>query len=148
MKLSKTLSVGNRIIDYEHMKLHDIIDMLARSIVARDTAALLEAFELLEKCLCDYFVLEKNIAQEINFDFAQHGLTHQALLIKFQQLKAELIARNGEWLEWEVKYYINFLRNYLTRHISEDSRSLSIVLNTHFYDLKPKKYQLKMTEMQ
>lgn len=137
MEFSKTLSIGNRILDFEHMKLHDIIDMLAHSIVVRDMAALSEAFELLENCLCAYFVVEKNIAQAVNFDFAHHERTHQYLLSKSQRLKAELIAKNGKWLEWEVKYYINSLRNYLTQHIREDSKPLSIVLNAHFYDLKP-----------
>lgn len=136
MKFSKKLSVGNRVLDSEHMKLHAIIDRIVRSIVAREVAALSDAFELLENCLHAYFVLETNIAQAVNFDFSQHRLAHQGLLSKCQQVKDELIAKNGAWLEWEVKDYIDSLRHNMIQHISEDSKPLSIVLNTHFYDFK------------
>jgi len=140
MKFSKELSIGNRILDSEHMKLHDIINRIACSIAVSDMATLSDEFELLESCLCAYFVLEENIAQAINFDFSQHRLTHQRLLNMCQQARYELIVENGAWLEFlkiDVKYYIDSLKDYLIQHIRKDSKPLSIVLNAHFYDLNP-----------
>lgn len=134
---SKQLSVGNRAIDYEHKNLHDIINGIVRSIVARDIAALLETFELLENCLCAYFVVEENIAQAIGFNFTQHGLAHQRLSNEFQFIKDELMTKDGIWSKHEEKGYIDSLMYCLIRHIKEDGKPFKAVLNTHLYDLKP-----------
>lgn len=137
MACTKQLSVGNRIIDSAHKEILGVINGIVRSIMARDVAALSEAFELLENCLCVYFSVEENIAQAVNFDFTQHLLAHQQLLNEFKRTKNELMARNGEWTKFEEKGYIGSLRNCLVRHIKEDGKPLKIVLETHFYDFNP-----------
>lgn len=133
---SKELSVGNRIIDSKHKKLHDIINGVIRSIVAKDAAALLETFELLENCLCAYFVVEENIAQALDFNFTQHKLAHQCLLNEFRRIQDELTTKNGVWSKYEEKVYIDSLRHCLIRHIKEDDKPFKAVLDTHLYDFK------------
>jgi len=134
---TKQLSTGNRILDSEHKKLHGIINQIVCSVVARNVAALSEAFELLENCLCVYFAAEENIAQAINFDFTQHRLAHQHLLDEFQCMKDELTAKNGMWTDEEGEDYAHSLMNYLIQHIKEDGKPLKIVLDTCLYDFKP-----------
>lgn len=137
MQFSKELSVGNRILDSEHEKLHDMINGIARAVAAGEVAALSELFELLENGLCAYFVVEENIAQALNFDFTQHKLAHQELLKRFQHIKDELTAKNNRRSKSEEKDYINYLRDRLARHIKEDGKPFKAVLNTQFYDFKP-----------
>lgn len=124
---TKQLSIGNRILDSEHKKLHGIINQIVCSVDARNVAALSEAFELLESCLCDYFAVEENIAQAINFDFTQHKLAHQHLLDEFQRMKDKLTAKNGMWSDKEGKNYAHSLMNYLIQHIKEDGKPLKIL---------------------
>ena len=137
MLLPHELSVGNSLIDSEHKKLHDIINNIAGIIKAGEVAALSDAFKLLENSLRDYFVVEENIAQALNFDFTQHRLAHQHLLKEFQRIRDVLMAKNGMWPKSEKKGYIDCLMACLTQHIEEDGRPLKAVLSTQFYDFKP-----------
>lgn len=121
-------SVGNRILDSERMNLYDIIDGIDSLIVARDVAALSEAFELLEDRLRVYFVVEENIAQMASFDFTQRRLAHQRLLNEFQRIKNGLMAKNGIWTKFEKEGYVNSLKKCLIRHIAEDGKPLEAVL--------------------
>lgn len=134
---TKQLSIGNRIIDSTHKEALGIINNIVRSIAARDVAALLEAFELLENGLRAYFVVEKNIAQAVNFDFNQHELAHLHLLNKLHCVKDELTDKSGLWSDDEVENYSHSLWNCLIQHIKKDSQPLKIVLDTHFYDFNP-----------
>ena len=134
---SKKLSVGNRILDSEHKKLQNIIKGISSTLSASDASALQEAFGLLENCLHAYFAVEENIAQALNFDFAQHRLTHQCLLNEFRFIRDELMIQCGTQSRFNAKAYIDNLMDCLIQHIQEDSKPLKIVLDTHFYDFKP-----------
>ncbi|MDO8465134.1 MAG: hypothetical protein Q7S46_07775 [Gallionella sp.] len=134
MIFSKVLSLGNRAIDSEHKKIHDLINKIAD---LRDAAALLKAFELLEINLVAYFVVEENIARAIEFDFAQHGLAHQGLLNDVHFIKNEMMAKNGLFSKIEEKGYIDSLWHCLIRHIKEDGKPFKAVLGTYFYDFDP-----------
>jgi len=137
MEFSKELSIGNRVLDSEHRKLHSIINDIIRLMAARDVAAIWAAFELLENTLCAYFAIEEEIAQAINFDFSKHQLAHQKLLGEFKRIKDELRASDGMWHRFEEKGYIDSLKTCLLKHIKEDAQSLKILLETNFYDFKP-----------
>ena len=136
MPFSKELSVGNRILDSEHKKLHGIIDRMTHSIAARDITTLLKTFDLLENGLYDYFAVEENIAQAVNFDFSLHRLAHQDLLRKFQIIRNAVTDKNGIWCKYDERGCINSLKNCLIQHIKEDE-SLRVVLDTYLYDFKP-----------
>ncbi|MBI5439201.1 MAG: hemerythrin domain-containing protein [Nitrosomonadales bacterium] len=137
MAFTKQLSVGNRAIDSAHKEVFGMIDRIARPIAARDIAALSEAFDLLENCLCVYFSVEENIARALDFDFTKHKLAHQDLLKIFRRIKDELTAADNRSSEFERKDCIGYLRDCLIRHIKEDGRPLKMVLETHFYDFNP-----------
>lgn len=134
---TKQLSVGNRILDSEHKKLHGIINQIACTIAARNVAALPEEFNQLENCLCAYFPVEEYVAQTINFDFTQHKLAHQHLLNEVQRIRNELTASNCACPDNEN--YARCLMNCLIQHIDEDSKLLKIVLDTCLYDFNPHK---------
>ena len=136
MKLPKYLSVGNRVLDSKHNNLYSMINKVAHLIATRNMAALLEAFDLLENCLCDYFSVEESIARAIDFDFTRHELAHRQLLGRYKQIKAELIAKNGTWTKFEENGYIESMKSYLRWHIKEDGKPLKAVLETHYYDFK------------
>ena len=140
------LSVGNRVLDSEYLKLHDIIDRIAHAIVSRNTAALSDAYELLERCLCACCALEKSIAKAVDLDFSERMQAHQCLLGRFDELKEELLAKSGCWLEWEVKYYIDTFRSYLIQHFRETAGAL--LLSAHHYDLDPSAVNAKCTGCQ
>lgn len=129
------LSIGNRMIDSEHKKLHDTINGIAHSIAARNVAALSEAFEQLENCLCAYAAIEERVAQAVNFDFTEHRLAHQRMLDEVRRIRDALVA--GDSVCPEGESHARCLKDCLIRHIKEDGRPLKVVLDTHLYDFKP-----------
>lgn len=131
------LSIGNRILDSGHRELLDIIDRVIHSTETMDTASLLRTCVSLEDRLRAYFADEENIARTVDFRFAEHALSHQRLLEKLGHTRDALMAKGGMLSEAEARKCIVFFRNCLVQHIMEDSRELKIVLDTHYYDLKP-----------
>jgi hemerythrin-like metal-binding protein len=134
---TKELSVGNRMIDYAHREIFSTINGIVGLIAEKNRDVLSEAFITLENCLCAYFAVEESIARTVNFNFINHMLAHQNLLNEFQCVRDELIAKNGELSKFEQTRHINYLKNCFIRHIREDAKPLKIILNMHFYDLKP-----------
>lgn len=133
---SHDLSVGNRLIDFEHNNLYEIISQIAGLVKARKIAALPGAFELLENRLCAYFAVEENIAKALCFDFNPHKLAHENLLNRCKLLEYKLMSRSVMWHESEWQYYICSLADCLTRHIKEDGKPFKEVLSTCLYDFK------------
>lgn len=134
---TKQLSVGNRIIDSAHKKLLGMVISIESLVKAGDSAALSEAFELLEDCLSDYFLFEEYIAQAIDLPFSRHELAHQCLLNETRRIKNELAANNGMWSDTAAKHYSKLLRDCLIKHIQEESKPIKIMLDTQLYDFKP-----------
>ena len=137
MLFLKIFSVGNRIIDSEHRKLHAQINGIAGLIAAGNVGALPDAFGQLENNFHTYFGVEENIARAVNFDFAQHRLAHQRLLNEIYSIKDELIARNGQWSKAEEKNYIDSLWYSFIQHVKDDGKSLKAVMDTYLYDFNP-----------
>ena len=133
----RSLSVGNKIIDTEHQKLASIINDIAQLLLVNHIVALSVAIKILNDSLRDYFVIEENIAQAVNFDFTQHRLAHQTLLNNFHAITNKLMSQNGKYSKLERKDCIDSLNGFLIQHIQEDSKPLKIVLGTHLYDFKP-----------
>lgn len=131
------IRVGNRIIDYEHKKMFDIIHRIQRSIMTKDCAAIAVDFKLLEDIAYALFLVEEKVARSVDFDFTLHNLAHQNLLETYQQLGDELANRNGAWSDGEGEAYIYLISNCLMRHLEHESRPLRIVLDTYLYDFKP-----------
>jgi len=134
---SKKLSVGNAILDSEHKNLIAKINNIMRLIEARDSAALSDAFELLENWLIIHFENEEMFAQATNFDFTQHKLAHQRLLSELQHLRNELGAKNAAWSDSGAKLYYLFFHNWLIGHITNEDMQMKPVLQSHPYDFMP-----------
>lgn len=135
---TKKLSVGNSIIDTEHRNLIAMINDIEFLINARDSSALLQAFEQLEHWLCIHFANEANIAQTIDYDFTQHKLAEQNLQEEICRLKDELLDKDGKWSEDEIKRYAVCLKNWLTKHIVDVDMLMKPALQNLPYDFLPK----------
>jgi len=132
-----SLSVGNRTIDSEHQKISAIVNDISQLILVDHIVALSVAVKMLADCLQEYFWIEENFAQAVNFDFTKHRLAHQALLNNFRVITDKIISQNGKFSKLERKVYTDSLNELLIQHIKVDSKSLKVVLDTCFYDFKP-----------
>lgn len=132
---TRELSLGNRLIDSEHKKLHDAINGVKHSVVARDAVALSAAFEQLENGLRAYFAIEERIAQAVGFDFTQHRFAHRHMLENMRRIWDGLMSGDCGCTEGES--YVCCLMDCLIKHIKEDGRQLKAILDTHLYDFKP-----------
>jgi hemerythrin-like metal-binding protein len=134
---SERLSVGNAMIDSEHKKLLGMINDVEHAIRARDGAALLQAFKLLEDCVCVHFVNEEKIARAVNFPFVQNMPEHQYVRKEFQHMRDELVGKNGIWSESAAEYYSHFLSEWMIEHILDEDMQMKPVLQNFPYDFKP-----------
>ena len=134
---TKRMSVGNRVIDSAHKELLGMVNRISYMVRVKDCPAISEEFKLLEDRLCAYFTVEENIARMAEFSFARHKLAHQNMLDQFQRARDKLAAMKGVWPEDEGEKHIFVLRDRLVNHFTEESAQLKVVLDTHYYDLKP-----------
>ncbi|HEU0233701.1 MAG TPA: hemerythrin family protein [Gallionella sp.] len=136
-KWTDELSVGNASIDADHKKLIVMVNGVEAMIKARDGFALAQALEQLEQHLCVHFVSEEEIAQAVNFPFAENKVEHEYVLKEFQHMKTELIAKNGIWSDGAAEHYSHFLSDWITDHVVEEDMLMKPVLQTYPYDFKP-----------
>lgn len=134
---TERLSVGNAMIDSEHKILLDMINGVEQAIRRRDSVALPQAFKRLGDCVRIHFANEEALAREIGFPFAHNKLEHQYVLKEFQQMKDELLARNGMWSESAAEHYSYFLSEWMVEHILKEDMLMKPLLQTHPYDFKP-----------
>jgi hemerythrin len=130
------LSVGNAMLDAEHKKLIDLVNVVEGAIRARNNEVLTPAFNLLVDSVSTHFENEEKFAQSINLPFEEHALEHQYVKNELLQMKNELMDINGRWSESAAEYYSYFLSEWFYQHLTEESKSMS-VLRTHPYDFKP-----------
>ncbi|MDD5299772.1 MAG: hemerythrin domain-containing protein [Gallionella sp.] len=131
------LSVGNATIDSEHKSLIVMVNGIETMIKARDNFALPQAFEQLEHYLCAHFVDEENIARAVNFPFAKNKQEHDYVLKEFQNMKAELVAKDGIWSDGAAEHYSNFLSDWITDHVLKEDMLMKPALQNYPYDFKP-----------
>lgn len=130
------LSVGNAILDAEHKKLIDLVNVVEGAIRARDGEVLAPAFNLLVDSVSTHFENEEKFAQAIGLPFEEHVLEHQYVKNELLQMKNELIDINGRWSESAAEYYSYFLSEWFYQHLTEESESMS-ALRVRPYDFKP-----------
>ncbi|MDO8292426.1 MAG: EAL domain-containing protein [Gallionella sp.] len=131
---TEQLSVGNAKIDSDHKKLITMVNGIQYMIKTRAAAALPEALEQFEYWLTMHFDNEENIAQAVNYPFAQNKLEHEQLLEQFQHMKDVFKAKNGIWTDDEAEYYSGFLSDWITNHVLSEDMLLKPVLQTYPYD--------------
>ena len=133
---SDALSVGNEVIDNDHKKLIVMVNGVEAMIKARDSFALPQALEQLEHYLYVHFVIEEKIAQAVNFPFGKNKMEHEYVLKEFQNMKSELIAREGMWSDGATEHYSHFLSDWIADHVLNEDMLLKPVLQTYPYDFK------------
>lgn len=134
------LSVGNAIIDSYHKKLITMINGAEYMIKERDSFALTEAFDLIEHWLRVHFVSEENIAQAVNFPFAQHNLEHESALKALYLIRDVIASKNGVWDEDTAEHYSEFLIDWLANHILMEDMLMKPVLQTYPFDFNPERH--------
>lgn len=133
---NNSLSVGNRVIDFEHQVLNGLINDIGQLMLVNHDVALLAAIRMLHDSLHRYFVVEERIAEAVGFDFAKHRSAHQKLFDNYRVITDKIISSAGKYSKFERKEFCDSLSDLLIQHIREDSKPLKIVLDTHLYDLK------------
>lgn len=134
---SQQLSVGNAILDSEHRNLIAKINNIMHLIEAGNTAALLDAFKLLETWLLTHFENERVFAQAVNVDFEQHELAHRRFLSEIHCLIDELTAGNWMLSNGKTKSLCQLLHDMLIKHINEDDMQMKLALQNRRYDYVP-----------
>ncbi len=134
---SDALSVGNAAIDNDHKKLIVMVNGVEAMIRAMDSFALPQALEQLEHHLFVHFVREEKIAQAVNFPFGKNKAGHQHVLREFQNMKNELIAKEGIWSDGAAEHYSHFLSDWMTDHVLNEDMQMKQMLQTHPYDFNP-----------
>ena len=131
------LGVGNAVIDIDHKMLIVMVNGVEAMIRARDSFALPQALEQLEHNLNAHFAREEKIAQAINFPFGKNKMEHQYVLKEFQNMKDELIAKDGIWSDGAAEHFSHFLSDWITDHVLNEDMLMKPVLQTYPYDFNP-----------
>lgn len=131
------LSVGNAVIDIDHKMLIVMVNGVEAMIRARDSFALPQALEQLENNLSAHFAREEKIAQAINFPFGKNKMEHQYVLKEFQNMKDELIAKDGIWSDGAAEHFSHFLSDWITDHVLNEDMLMKPALQTYPYDFNP-----------
>ncbi|MDP4028605.1 MAG: hemerythrin domain-containing protein [Gallionella sp.] len=113
IKWTKELSVGNEVIDSEHMNLIGLTNGVVHAILKRDCAALAQAFEMLEDRLHAHFVNEEKIALAAEFDYSKHKQAQLYSLRELRHMRDELLAKNCVWGDGTVDHFTRSLRNWM-----------------------------------
>lgn len=99
------LSVGNAIIDPDHKNLIVVLNRVEDAIRARNRAALIKAFELLETYMRIHTQNEEKIAKSDNYSFARIRFGHQQLINNIWYKLDKLKAVDGVWPESVASIY-------------------------------------------
>lgn len=134
---SQRLSVSNRAIDNEHMKLIALVNELEHAIRKRDADVLSVLFDQFDDAILAHFRSEATFAQAIGHPFDDHAKEHDYVLGEIQTMRRELLPANGRWSESVAEYYYSFLSEWAIRHISEDDMKMKARLGTLPYDFMP-----------
>lgn len=127
------LSVGNALIDSDHMNLIVVINSMEHAIAKRDHAALAKAFEVFAASMHAHLRNEEKIAEAVNFPLAQNKLEHRQLMHLIEYLEP----KDGIWNDELINKYSGFLSDWMLDHITKNDMQMKPVLQTYPYNLKP-----------
>lgn len=134
---TKQLSVGNATLDADHKNLIGIVNSIEYAVETMDSAYLLQSIKRFMNYLHIHFENEARFAQAVEIPFDQHDLAHRHFQKELQNTKNELEAKNGIWQEYVMDHYPQFLREWLTGHVTGDDMLMKSALQTYPYDFKP-----------
>ena len=91
---TEQLSVGNAILDADHMKIFELSNNLDYASKAQDYPAVLHAFNRFNACLKQHFLNEELIAYALGIPFNEHQQDHNNILTEINLLRLE-VEKNG-----------------------------------------------------
>ena len=134
---TRQLSVGNATLDAEHKNLIGMVNSIEYAVETKDCSYLLLSIRRFMDCVRIHFANEERFAQAVELHFVQHEVAHRHLRDELQHTKDELEAKNGVWPEYVMDHYPQFLREWLTEHVTGEDMLMKPVLQTYPYDFKP-----------
>jgi len=137
LRWSKSMSVGNEILDSDHKELLRLVNEVDRAIRTKNSARFAETLKNLEDATRKHFSNEAKIAHAIEYGFDQHHLEHQYILKEMQSIEDELSAYHGNWSESIAEHYFHFLSTWAIDHIDQDDMKMKASLEALPYDFKP-----------
>jgi hemerythrin len=122
------LSVGNDLIDADHQRLIEIINLADHSLRTVNRAELVTALDQLFKYSQVHFGLEEKIAAAVGYpNVSQIHASHESLLEKLTQLTQQIGAK---WDATAAEHFGAFLREWLINHVIKEDMLLKPYLKT------------------
>ncbi|MCF8211847.1 MAG: hemerythrin family protein, partial [Rhodoferax sp.] len=116
------LSVGNDLIDADHQRLIEIINLAEHSLRTVNRGELIKALDQLFKYAQVHFVLEEKIATAVGYpEIARIHASHQALLTRLTQVTREI---GAHWDAATAEHFGSFLREWLVNHVIKEDMLL------------------------
>lgn len=132
IRWTEDLSVGNDVLDSDHIKLMELINDIAK---ARDSFTFLRAFKLFKACIGSHHINEEQYALALKFSFGLHKVAHQNISVKIELIGQEL-EQNSAAAVFEAESCAQFLRGWLIKHITEEDMQMKPLLQTYTYGFK------------
>ena len=119
-------SVGNDVIDSDHKRLIEIINMVEQSLETKNRSNLTLALGSLSQYSKAHFVREEKIASAAGYmQVTDLHQSHKTLLIKLDQVKQEI---GEEWTASSVEHFTALLRDWLVDHVIKEDLLMKPVL--------------------
>lgn len=123
------LSVGNDVIDSDHKRLIEIINLVEKSLVTINRSDLTLALSSLSQYSKAHFSREEKIADEAGYTQVPHlHKSHEALLKKLDQIKQEI---GDEWTASSVERFTIMLRDWLINHVIKEDMLMKPALEKY-----------------
>jgi hemerythrin len=115
------LSVGNDVIDSDHMYLIELVNQVERSFDTRNRDFLDATLDLLFKYSQEHFAKEEKIARAAGYSAVPHmHQSHEALVKQLVQVRLEIGAMGQEWPPAVKEHFTTLLRNWLLDHVIKE----------------------------
>lgn len=112
------LSVGNDLIDADHQRLIDIINLADHSLRTVNRVELITALDQLFKYAQVHFVLEEKIATAVSYpEVDRMHTSHQELLKGLSHITREI---GPQWDAAAAEHFGKFLREWLINHVIKE----------------------------
>jgi hemerythrin-like metal-binding protein len=109
------LSVGDEVIDRQHMVLVRAINLLSEAVANHSSKDLLgEIFDILTDYTVTHFVYEEDRFQRAGYpDSAEHVREHESLLLQVVELRSKWQAGEAEIGPAVLDFLVAWLRNHI-----------------------------------
>lgn len=131
------MSAGNAMIDSEHKELIAMVNEAGLMIKNRDSFALSQQFDQIERYFRAHFADEEKIAQAAKFPFTENRLEDECVLKALNLILDVIAGKYGVWSQTELERYFELLSNGLIIHILKEDMLMRSALEVYPYDSQP-----------